>query len=205
MGYKEVNNCGLNCPQPVINTKKALDEMTSGTVVSIVDNEVAKENVLRFAQNAGYEVTVEEAEGNYLITITKGEKAAPQVEKAVINKAVTDNNGRESTVYLVITDSIGQGSPDLGYTLIRSFFKTLRELNPAPAALIFMNAGVKLVVEGAQTLEDIVALHNKGTEILACGTCLDYYKIKEKLAVGVVSNMFEIVEKMGTGKVITIS
>ena len=200
MSIKQIDNCGLNCPQPVINTKKVLDEIDSGTVVSIVDNEVAKENVTRFAQNAGCQVSVEQTDGKYLITITKGQAAAAG---EIVKTAPAEPVG--GTIYLITTDTLGQGSPDLGYTLIRSLMKSLRESKPAPAALIFMNAGVKLVCEGAKTLEDIIELHNRGTDILACGTCLDYYKMKEQLAVGVVSNMFEIVEKMGTGKVITIA
>ncbi|MBM7855597.1 tRNA 2-thiouridine synthesizing protein A [Desulfohalotomaculum tongense] len=198
---KEVNNCGLACPQPVINTKRALDEIESGVVVSIVDNQVAKENVTRFAQNAGYDVSVAEKDNKFIITITKGEGVQTEAESDEVISCVPAGG----TIYLITTDSLGQGSPELGYTLMKSFFASIKETKPAPAALIFMNSGVKLACSGCKMVEDLLALQQKGTEILACGTCLDYYKIKEQLAVGKVSNMFEIVEKMGTGKVITIA
>ncbi|MTI82223.1 MAG: sulfurtransferase-like selenium metabolism protein YedF [Firmicutes bacterium] len=196
---KEVNNCGLACPQPVINTKKALDEINSGVVVSIVDNEVAKENVTRFVQNAGHQVDVKKSNDNYMITITKGE--GQQVNKSKDNITIT-NTTQSNIVYLITTDALGQGSPDLGYTLMKSFFTAIKET--APAILIFMNTGVKLACKDYKTIEDLMELQEKGTEILACGTCLDYYKIRENLAVGKISNMFEIVNAMESGKVITV-
>ncbi|MBO8138464.1 MAG: sulfurtransferase-like selenium metabolism protein YedF [Desulfotomaculum sp.] len=198
---KEINNCGLACPQPVLNTKKALDEIESGIVVSIVDNEAAKENVTRFAQNAGHDVSFEENDGKYIITIIKGEGG--QEEVAVPVKEVEQTAA--STIYLITTDSIGQGAPELGYTLMKSFFISIKAVEPIPKALILMNAGVKLACTGSKAVEDLQELEKKGTEIIACGTCLDYYKQKDKLEVGKVSNMFEIISKMGTGKVITIA
>ena len=43
----------------------------------------------------------------------------------------------------------------------------------------------------------------QGVEIMTCGTCLDYYGLKEKLAVGSVTNMYSIVETMAiAGRII---
>ncbi len=55
---------------------------------------------------------------------------------------------------------------------------------------------VVLTTEGSTLLEDLQDLAHEGIEILSCGTCLDYYKLKEKLEIGTVSNMFEIVSFM---------
>jgi intracellular sulfur oxidation DsrE/DsrF family protein len=65
--------------------------------------------------------------------------------------------------------------------------------------LLFVNSGVFLTTEGSESLEALKELEKRGVEILSCGTCLDYYHLKEKLMVGKVTNMFEIVEKT-TGK-----
>jgi len=60
-------------------------------------------------------------------------------------------------------------------------------------------------VEGSPLLEDLCALDERGTEILACGTCLGYYELKDQLAVGEISNMYTIAETMlGAGKVVKL-
>jgi tRNA 2-thiouridine synthesizing protein A len=198
----QVDNCGLACPQPVINTKKALDEISTGVVVSIVDNAVAKENVTRYAENAGYTSEVEEKDGKFIITITKGEfDGGQQVEV----KQVQGLEPAGNTIYSITTDALGQGPPELGFVLMKSFMVTLKELDPAPATLIFMNTGARLACKGSHVVELLTEIQNKGTEILVCGTCLDYFKAKDDLLIGNVSNMFEIVSKMQTGKVITIA
>ncbi|MEG6615506.1 sulfurtransferase-like selenium metabolism protein YedF [Peptococcaceae bacterium 1198_IL3148] len=199
---REVDNCGLACPQPVINTKRALDEIDSGVVVSIVDNSVAKENVTRFAENTGCKTEVAEQDGKFIITIIKGELTPEQpLEVNQVLEAKPDGN----TIYTITTDALGQGPPELGFVLMKSFMVTLKELDPAPMALIFMNTGAKLACEGSHVVKLLGEIQNRGTEMLVCGTCLDYFKIKDRLLVGKVSNMFEIVQKMQTGKVIAIA
>src|SRR5674476_1518345 len=77
MNLITIDNCGIACPQPVINTKKALDGIAAGqSLISIVDNAAAKENVTRFAVNSGCAVKVEEKNGSYSLTLTKGEAVA---------------------------------------------------------------------------------------------------------------------------------
>jgi selenium metabolism protein YedF len=100
---------------------------------------------------------------------------------------------------------MGRGDEELGHILIRGFFHTLGEVEPLPDTIIFLNSGVKLVVEGSPVLGDLVALCEQGIEVLACGTCLGHYGLKEKVAVGEVSNMYTIAETMlGAGKVVSL-
>lgn len=66
----QINAVGMSCPQPVLMTKKALEQNPNGIEV-LVDNNTAKENVSRFAKNSGYKVTVKEIEDDYLVTIKK--------------------------------------------------------------------------------------------------------------------------------------
>jgi intracellular sulfur oxidation DsrE/DsrF family protein len=71
--------------------------------------------------------------------------------------------------------------------------------------IVFFNAGVKLVAADSPVLEDLQALAGRGVQILACGTCLGYFELKEKVAVGEVSNMYTIAETMlGAGKVVSL-
>lgn len=202
MTVKVLDCRGLACPTPVINTKKALEEGGAETLLVIVDNDAARENVSRFAGNAGHSVEVEEKDGTYHLTIglTRGGETAKNPVQSVI---ATD--GEEGgAVYFITTNALGQGSPDLGEVLMKSLMVTLTEQKSAKT-LLLLNSGVYLAVEGSQVLEQMQKLAETGTEILVCGTCLNYYKLKEKLAVGVVSNMFDINSRLsGPGKVITV-
>ncbi|MDI6895344.1 MAG: sulfurtransferase-like selenium metabolism protein YedF [Bacillota bacterium] len=221
-----VDNRGLPCPQPVINTRKAVKE-SGGPVVSIVDNEAARENVTRFARSQGYEVEVVQEGGSWRLTITP--PAVKQSESHVISDAAAlagqPGTGQPSVarpadetavggggtgvggvqVILMGTDRLGRGSDELGSVLMRSFLYTLAQLPSPPDALIFVNAGVHLTTEGSPVLDELRQLQDRGTQILSCGTCLDYFGLREKLVVGRVTNMYEIVETLASpGGVLTL-
>lgn len=108
-----------------------------------------------------------------------------------------------SLVVLIASDEIGAGSSELGKILMRSFMKTLKDVGPKPQRMIFLNAGVRLVAEGSDLLDDLTALQGMGIDMAACGTCLDYFHLKEKVKVGRVSNMTEIASSLlGAEKVV---
>lgn len=183
---------GLQCPEPVILTKRALEAMPAGELLTIVDNVTAKENVSRLATNMNCRYEIAEQEGCFYITIKKTEAAGDKRE---------DGN----FVIVITSDRLGNGEEELGRLLMKTYTYTLNETTPYPKAVIFMNSGVKLVAEGAETLENIQKLAEKGIEIISCGTCLDYYKLKEKLRTGIVGNMYTITEYMNrAAKVINI-
>jgi selenium metabolism protein YedF len=190
---------GQACPQPVILTRNALRE--SDAVTTIVDNETSQRNVTRMAEKAGYTVRAEEqSDGIYLYIGGKG--AWPQEQASVQAPASTAG----PLVLVVPSEFMGRGEhEELGQVLMRAFFHTLGEVDTLPETIIFFNSGVKLVVEGSAVLEDLQALCSQGIEVLACGTCLDYYGLKDKVAVGEVSNMYTIAETMlGAGKVVKL-
>ena len=77
------------------------------------------------------------------------------------------------------------------------------QLPRLPRTVLFYNGGAKLTVEGSESLEDLRNMEAQGVEILTCGTCLNFYGLAEKLAVGGVTNMYAIVEALANaGKVI---
>jgi selenium metabolism protein YedF len=201
---------GLACPQPVIQTRKAMQD--TDQVVTLVDNETAVTNVSRMARKAGWEVSIVPAGDEFRIEMTKG--AAPSKSKLAEGKAEALGApltlGRaevvEGPLVLVVTaDVMGRGEPELGSILIRGFFHTLGEVEPLPRTIIFFNTGVKLACEGSPVLDDLRALEAGGIEILVCGTCLDYFQLTAKLAAGQVSNMYDIAETMlRAGKVLTL-
>ena len=100
------------------------------------------------------------------------------------------------TVVAVGSDRMGEGSEELGRILIKSFIFALTQLDDLPDKILFYNGGAKLTVEGSESLEDLKTLEEQGVEIQTCGTCLDYYGIKDKLAIGGVTNMYSIVETL---------
>jgi selenium metabolism protein YedF len=195
---KTVDARGLACPQPVILTRNALQE--SDAVTTIVDNETSKSNVSRMAAKQGCQVDVEEREEGIYVHLTKGEKAAKETEALPLAASASG-----PLVLTVPSDIMGRGDEELGGILVRAFFHTLGEVEPLPQTIIFFNSGVKLVVEGSPVVEDLHTLRDRGIEILACGTCLGHFELKDKVAVGEVSNMYTIAETMlGAGKVISL-
>lgn len=181
---------GLPCPQPVIKTRQAME--ASAEVVTLVDNETAERNVTRMAEKAGATVTVERGEDGVRLHISGGARAA---EAAEGERARAQSGG--PLVLMVPSEFMGRGEHDeLGHILMRGFFHTLGEVEPVPDTIIFLNSGVKLVVEGSPVVEDLQALVQNGVEILACGTCLGYYGLEDAVAVGEISNMYTIAETM---------
>lgn len=179
---KQVDCRGLACPQPVLTTKKALDAVQQGKLTVIVDNLAARDNVERFAQSQGATVNVEKKGNDFYLHIEKGSACDLSASTQKVEKVVVYIN----------SNLLGVGEEALGMILIRSFLHVLSEMETKPSALIFMNSGVRLTTEGSAVLEDLQSLSQKGAAILSCGTCLDFYGLKEKLRVGVISNMYDI-------------
>jgi selenium metabolism protein YedF len=188
---KKVDARGQACPKPVIMTKNVLDDGESDKLVTIVDNEVAKENVIKLVKSLKYSYEVEKRGNNeFYIHISKGEN---ERESKEITCPV--NTFKDITIVFG-SNTLGKGSEELGKILVKGYIYTLTEAEPYPATLIFLNSGVKLTTEGSEVIDDLKKLENEGVEILSCGTCLDYYNIKDELMVGQVSNMYTILEKM---------
>ncbi|MGB3903975.1 MAG: sulfurtransferase-like selenium metabolism protein YedF [Anaerolineae bacterium] len=196
---KTVDCRGLECPQPVILTRKAMAETEA--VTTIVDNDTAKMNVSRMASKQGYSVEVEEKDDGIHLHLIKDD-AVPEEETAPASAEVGPGG---PTVVLIPGNGLGRGDGELGHILMRSFLHTLNEVEPLPATLVFINAGVKLTVDGSPVVEDLQALEQRGVVILACGTCLGYFGLKEKIAVGEISNMYTISETLlGAGNVVAL-
>ncbi|MEJ2066836.1 MAG: sulfurtransferase-like selenium metabolism protein YedF [Deltaproteobacteria bacterium] len=195
---KVVDCRGLSCPQPVIRTKQALEETERVTV--IVDNPASRDNVARFVESQGAGVTIAEKPDGIYLTIEKG----PGLDRT--KKAPASDTPASGPVVVVIPqDQMGRGEAKLGHILMRAFLHTLTEVSGRPEKMIFFNTGVKLTVEGSEILDDVRALENTGTEILVCGTCLEYFGLKEKIAVGQISNMYTIAETMlAAGRLVTV-
>ena len=195
---KETLNCmGLACPLPVVNAKKAMEAFTEdGTLVVQVDNETAVQNLTRLAGKKGFAVSsAQKAEKAFEVSIEVKAAAAPESADAspLVITACDTGAGRGSVVVLS-SDKMGSGDDKLGTALMKAFLFALTNVDPIPETIIAYNRGVFLTTEGSEVLEDLKNLEAAGTKIVSCGTCLNFYGLTEKLAVGSVSNMYDIVD-----------
>lgn len=186
---KTVDARGKACPQPVIMTKKEADAGEENIMV-IVDNDTAKSNVLKLGAKLNFACSVEEkADGTYIAMVRGSDLTECET-------TLDRTDGARKKGFVFGTNILGKGSDELGAMLMKGFIYTITETKPYPEFMIFLNSGVKLTTEGSVSLDDLKKLESAGVRILSCGTCLDYYELKEKLKVGQVSNMYDIVEAM---------
>ncbi len=197
----KVDARGDACPLPVVKAKKAIAELNgAGEVEILVDNEIAVQNLTKMAQQKGLVYSAEKlAEREYSVRFTVGETTPESEEK--VEACAPDT--RTDTVVVIASDQMGEGAEELGKTLLKAFVFSLTQQDKLPKTILFYNGGAHLTCEGSPMLEDLRALEAEGVEILTCGTCLNFYGLTEKLAVGGVTNMYVIAEKMlGAGNVV---
>lgn len=197
---KKIDCRGLNCPEPVLKTRDVLAREPDKIIQVLVDNETARENVLRFAKSQGRNAAWEKDNNQFLITISgESEQKTPELLSS------KDKSGMEKPVLFIGTDEMGKGSRELATMLMRNFIYTLTKRDQLPAAIIFMNSGVKLSIADSPVIEELEYLEQNGLQILVCGTCLDYYELKEKHKAGLVSNMYDIADLLlGADRVVSI-
>ena len=187
---------GMACPKPVILTKKAMDNGRKGEEICVrVDNTIAVENLRKLAasQKADYKFR-KKGEKEYEVILTvQQETDEAKVQETVELENCSIKTGKK-TVVVLSSDKMGEGEEKLGKILIKGFVYALTQLEQLPSAVLFYNSGAFLSCEDSPVLEDLKLLEEEGVEICTCGTCLDFYGLKEKLAVGNVVNMYQIVQ-----------
>lgn len=197
---------GKLCPVPVIESKKAMDASPEAVIVTVVDNEVSRDNVIKLGKSKKYAVGIQQRGSAYYIRMTppgndivinQTESTATVHEK----KAIPEVGGR---VLLMTKDYLGEGSEELGRSLMKTFWFCLTEADVKPKKIFFINSGVKMVAEGSEHLENLQALADAGVEIAACGICLDFYGLKESVKVGTITNMYVISDSMMTEAMVTL-
>lgn len=197
-----VDTRGTLCPQPLILTKRAIDALADGVeVVVLYDNETAKSNLLSFLSELNLTATqgtTTEGLPAIFFTTQGGALPANAPSAEAINCPIPTPTAAKSGNYVVAISShlMGEGDDKLGTILMRAFINTLPEACALPSHILLYNSGIKLALEGADTVATLQQLVERGVKVIACGTCLDYYEVKEQLAVGNIGNMFVIAEAL---------
>ena len=211
-----INAMGDTCPIPVVKTKKAIEKLEKpDTVETLVDNEIAVENLKKMASQMGFAVSDSKINSGYSVKITVDDidkindnkmsatnaKATSEAKANSIKTGADDmvscnikNSGEK--VVVIKSEFMGDGDNELGKVLIKGFIYALSQQDELPQTMLFYNGGAKITSEGSESIEDLKALEEKGVKIFTCGTCLNYYGLTEKLCVGEVTNMYEITKKM---------
>ena len=192
---KIIDCMGMACPLPVVNAKKASEELHAGDVLTIlVDNEIAVQNLTRFAEHKGFGVSArKKSDKEYAVVMQIAGTAPAAAEEEIV---CTVDSRRKGMLVVLSGSEMGTGDTRLGTSLMKAFVFALTKQDQLPDTILCYNTGAYLTCEGADTLEDLKLLESEGVTILTCGTCLDFYGLKEKLAVGSVTNMYDIVERM---------
>lgn len=199
-----LNFMGKACPIPVIETKKALEGLKPEDVLEVlVDNSVAVQNLSKLATQKKLTISSEKKEEHlYQVTLTVTSIISND-ETGSDTDSCSFDAGVGPTVVALSSDKMGEGDESLGHILMKGFIYALTELDTLPETVLMYNNGVKLAIEGADSLADLKLMEAQGVEIFICGTCLNHYQLTEKLGVGTITNMYTIVEKLSqAGKVI---
>jgi selenium metabolism protein YedF len=199
---KTVDAKGKLCPMPLIMTKKALGEIKENESLKIlIDNDTSVKNVTRFLEEHGMKVHTEKKGDVSELTVNKAGNI-PESTSAE-EYCTVGEDGIANYIVAIQRNRLGDGAEELGTILIKGFVNTLPEVTLKPKTIVFLNSGIFLALKDSPVIESLKKLENSGVEILACGTCLDYYKKKEELGVGKISNMYDILERLSnTGNVI---
>ena len=107
-------------------------------------------------------------------------------------------------VFLIQSEGLGRGEEQLGLMLMANFLRLLGESQDKPETMIFLNTGVRLVCQGSHVLEHVKRLEQQGVQLLACGTCLEYFDLKDKMVVGQPTTMAKIVQSMLSSEVVSL-
>jgi len=111
----------------------------------------------------------------------------------------------KDTVVLVTSNGMGHAEEKLGQLLLGKYLELLLQNESLPSARCFYTEGVKLVCQGSPVIEQLRNLDSKGTRLIVCSTCLNYFELTSKVQVGIAGGMGDILEaQVKADKVITI-
>lgn len=192
----ELDCRGLSCPGPVLKTRDTLNKNSTNIITVLVDSESAKQNVTRFLEHQNFKVSSESHGADFRV-IGKNEGVLGVDKVSGHEPTVEEMRTDVKRIMVIITSNcMGHGDDDLGDMLQFSLLKTLKEMGPDLWRLVFVNSGVHFTAEGSEAVPVLQELAKEGVQIRACGACLAYFHILDKMKVGEITNMLDIVTGM---------
>ena len=191
----------LNCPEPLLRTKKALGELKIAESLEILVNDVApRENIKRFLAKNGFEAKISQAGADTLIKTVKTDELKDENIDDIYCNVAAPKRGK-----VIFLNEEQCGSGPIGKSLLAKFLGAALSLDEKPVKVICVNNAVRITTNrGHECFEAIKKLNEAGAEILSCGSCLEGYKLVDKLAIGEISNAYEIMDVLSKYEVIKL-
>lgn len=204
---KMIDLRGLTCPEPVLRTKKLLDDQSIQEINALVSDTINVQNLERLARS--HKLSFEwQAEGDFfrvILSRTGADKARKGSDSRKENvhlhesaspnlTAVQQNIGQTGTVIFISKDRLGEGDPDFSANLLNIFLQTILQSGHRPKAILLANSGVKLLAQNSPFEQVLKNFKDEGTEVLACGLCVEFYGLQKVIAKEQITNMFAICE-----------
>lgn len=195
-----VDTRGKLCPAPIILTKKALNNAPQGEVIEVwVDNDTSCNNLTAFLAELDIKVVSTKRNSYTVISFIKGSTLQPSIAETEIVCEVPSQKSVSGKYIIVFkSERMGEGDNALGELLVKAYLNTLCESDTIPETIILYNSGVKLAHCEKDSATILSQLEARGVKIVSCGTCADYYEIKEYIKVGIIGNMYKIAELLAT-------
>lgn len=197
---KQIDLRGLVCPEPVIRTKKLLDDKSIIKVEALVESEVNVKNLARLARSQNVLMSCSNEGDHYRIVFTRGEDLpfTAAEEEAMKEAQRETQKQRVGTVVFIGKDTFGEGDADFSKSLLNVFLQTMYDSGHRPRAILMANSGVKLMDPDNPVLPVLDNFREAGCEVMACGLCLEFYGLKERVSSDQITNMFTICEYLMT-------
>ncbi len=206
---------GLMCPEPVLRTKKVLDGKPAGAVEVMVDSDINVMNLTRLANSLGLNLKSKESEGGYQVVIGSASLKDAQDKDGSTNspashshdvsgkapsiafgsaKTNTASSETKTTVVFIAKDTFGEGDRDFSVNLINVFLQTVLQAGHRPQAILLANTGVRLMDPDSSVCKVLTEFKDAGVDVFACGLCVEFYGLKDKIAKEQITNMYAICE-----------
>lgn len=204
MTMRIVDTKGQLCPAPIIAAKKALREAATGETFTILtDNRTSFNNLSKFLRDNSTTFISEEKGGVWTFTVNKLTESGNKKNAEEYCEPEVPHFEKGNYVIVISSDKMGEGDSDLGHLLMTNFIKAVKDLDKLPGKILFYNSGVTLVKKNSPHIDHLQDLEKMGVELILCGTCVDYYKLREETGAGIISNIFTMAEVMASaGKII---
>jgi selenium metabolism protein YedF len=194
---------GLTCPEPVLRTKRLLDDQSILKVEALVDDQVCVNNLSRLSRSLKATVTALPKEGYFQVVIERGQSDAQlsrssekhgQPAAKPAESSLADSSQKTAEVIFLAKDTFGDGDAEFSKTLLSLFLQSVLETGHQPRAILMANTGVRLMAADSPALKVLQDFKANGCEVLACGLCVEFYGLKDVIAKDQITNMFAIVE-----------